>query len=103
MAATDGPAFISETLLRLSSLEQQVGKVSGIESNLSDLNQLAGTERLDQLINAKITAILATQGNTNRDNFPKWPILESKSIQNLGNISDSKSYRDWNRKLKKLH
>ena len=54
----------------------------------------------DTLIDSKISAILAVQGNQNRDSFPKWPILESKSIQNLGTVSDSKSYRDWNRKLK---
>ena len=57
---------------------------------------------LDALINSKITAILAAQGSTHRDkeSFSKWPILESKSVQNLGSVSDSKSYRDWNRKLK---
>ena len=97
MAATEGPQFISETLSRLTSLEQQQ---EGDRQSLGELNQFKAN--LDTILNSKISAILAAQGNQNRDrdSFSKWPILESKSVQNLGNVSDSKSYRDWNRKLK---
>ena len=104
MAATDGTQFISETLGRLTSLEQRGG---GIEAELLNMGAALGEmhqlhDNLDALINSKISAILAVQGGTQggRDSFPKWPILESKSVQNLGSVSDSKSYRDWNRKLK---
>ena len=115
MAASEGPAFIAETLGRLSSLEQQQlqqqqreqqqqlqqqQQADKIESLKAEVDQI--TANLDTVLNSKISAIFAAQGqqNKDRDSFQKWPILESKSVQNLGNISDSKSYRDWNRKLK---
>ena len=107
MAATDGPQFISETLARLTNLEQRVERIGGIETELTKVGTALGEMHqvnlnLDALINTKISAVLAAQGNTYRDreSFSKWPILESKSVQNLGSVSDSKSYRDWNRKLK---
>ena len=37
MAATDGPLFISETLGRLTSLEQRVERIGGIESELLNM------------------------------------------------------------------
>ena len=76
MAATEGPIFITETLGRLESLEQQVGRVGEIESRLNVVNQSLvevdqRTHNLDALFASKTSAFLATQGNSNLESFTK--------------------------------
>jgi hypothetical protein len=61
-------------------------------------------EAIEMLIDAKLrSAIIGMQPNErqsqSRPNSAK-PILESKAIQEIGKLTDAKSYRQWNKKMK---
>ncbi len=84
-------------------------KVSVIESKILEMEQqslqsLAALQSLEALksleatMDAKIKmAIHMTEGRS--QSFAK-PILESKAISEVGKLTDAKSYRPWNRKMK---
>ena len=62
------------------------------------------TETVQLLIDAKIrSAIIGMQPIERqpqaRQEHAK-PILESKAIQDIGKLTDAKSYRQWNKKMK---
>ena len=75
-------------------------------------NKYLSKEYMDPYIDSKIkTAFelaVLTQNQTsgssgNKDNQPglrKFPILECKSMANVGTLSDAKTYRSFNRKMK---
>ena len=61
-------------------------------------------EEIERLIDAKLrSAIVAMQPIERqpqaKQDFAK-PILESKAIQDVGKVTDAKSYRQWNKKMK---
>ena len=68
------------------------GRVNVIESKILEL------QSLEAIMDAKIkTAVHMTEGRS--QGFAK-PILESKAISEVGKLTDAKSYRPWNRKVK---
>ena len=59
-------------------------------------------EELERLIDAKLRSAIVAMQQTERQpqskqDFAK-PILESKAIQDVGKVTDAKSYRQWNKK-----
>ena len=90
--ATDGPAFINEVRMRLDRLEQWV------ENQIKNPPMYPTTA--EEVIDLKIrTAIAISGGGGKGDGYFK-PILESKAIQDIGKLTDAKSYRTWSRKMK---
>ena len=83
-----------------------VPSILAIESGLNKILPTAGNGGLDQWVDGKIkTAIEVTQlfsQSTSRQSHEpfKKPILESKAIQDVGSVTDSKSYRNFNRKMR---
>ena len=62
----------SETLARLTNLEQRAERIVGIETELTKVGTTLGEMHqmnlnLDALINSKISAVLAAQGNSHQD------------------------------------
>ena len=54
----------------------------------------------EQIVDAKIkTAIQMSDNGGKSQSFYK-PILESRAISEVGKLTDAKSYRPWNRKMK---
>ena len=61
-------------------------------------------ETVQLLIDAKIRSAIVGMQPSERQSQPKQdfakPILESKAIQDVGKLTDAKSYRQWNKKMK---
>ena len=123
MAAVSGEAFVQETRDRLSQLEAFmssnimpddgradrgiVPSIMAIETGLNKLLPAGSVGGLDSWVDGKIkTAIEVMQmvSKTSGTRAPyepfKKPILESKAIQDVGPLTDGKSYRNFNRKMR---
>ena len=83
--------------------QQQDQSMTAAESSITAVQSEVATIKVQMLsveaiIDAKIkTAIQMTEGKP--QGFFK-PILESKTISEVGKLTDAKSYRLWNRKPK---
>ena len=129
MAATDGQQFVEATNNRLQAIEaaianhvmpddgrtdrQIVSSVLWLESEVVDMNQRLSLNALNQMIDAKITTSFEllktlmnhTTSDTKVDGgkyncWSRMPILESKSMIDIGMLGDGKTYRAFNRKMK---
>ena len=68
------------------------GRVTVIESRILQL------QSLEAVVDAKIKTAIQ-MSDIKPQSFSK-PILESKAISEVGKLTDAKSYRPWNRKIK---
>ena len=61
-------------------------------------------EEIERLIDVKLRSAIVAMQPIERQSQPKQdfvkPILESKAIQDVGKVTDAKSYRQWNKKMK---
>ena len=94
----------------MTSVEELKSMLDGLKTSVENiLARVMDIEGLD--VQAKLDAISATfmavdqevtvlKGNiAARPNKGKKEILESKAIQNLGQMSNAKEYRQWNQRL----
>ena len=123
---TTGSDFVVSVTQRIEALEAQIQAMimpddgranrslpASILAIETGCNKYLSKEYMDPYVDSKIkTAFelaVLTQNQTggsnghkeNQTGLRKFPILECKSIANLGTLSDAKTYRSFNRKMKK--
>ena len=105
-------AIVQDVMRRMTNLETAMtirgadGQERPLVQSFVNLEQsvIAQTDTAQLPIDAKIkSAVLAIQtgekSSQPKQDFTK-PILESKAIQDIGKLTDAKSYRQWNKKMK---
>ena len=123
MAGVTGEAFVQQTNDRLLQLEVfmsnivmpddgrpdrgVVPSIMAIETGLNKILPAVNVGGLDSWVDGKIkTAIevmqLVSKQQADRKPYEKFKkhILESKAIQDVGQLTDSKSYRNFNRRMR---
>ena len=112
--AVSGEAFVTETNRRLETLETAVAaqpdgnvtlnlvktveaRVKAIEDSIS---KMVTPDKLDLILEAKLTTLKFMNDKKQSGDFHRKPILESKAVSDVDKLTDAKSYRPFNRKLK---
>ena len=113
--AVSGETFVLETNRRLETLETAVAaqpdgnvtlnlvktveaRVKAIEDSIS---KMMTPDKLDLILEAKLTTLKFMDDKKKSSNdFFKKPILESKAVSDVDKLSDAKSHRPFNRKMK---
>ena len=103
-------AAVQEVMRRVTNLETAMtirgsdGQERPLAQSFVNLEQsvIAQTDTVQLLIDAKIrSAMVAMQPgekqSQTKQEYAK-PILESKAIQDIGKLTDAKSYRQWNKR-----
>ena len=123
MAGTDGQQFLEATNNRLQAIEAAIANhvmpddgrtdrqiqssVLWMENEIMNLNNRLNVDALNQVIDAKISTafellqtVISNQTTTDTtiragsDNrWHRMPVLESKSIMDIGKLEDGKTYR----------
>ena len=113
MTAT-GEAFVAETNRRLEGMESAVATqpdgnvtvnrltnvetmVKAIEDRISNM---VTSDTLEIILNAKLSTMQFMSDKKQSGDFHRKPILESKAVSDVDKLTDAKSYRPFNRKLK---
>jgi len=125
MATTDGQQFVEATNNHLHSIEAAIANhvmpddgrtdrqiqssVLWMENEVMKLNNRLNVDALNQVIDAKISTafellktVISNQITTDTRSDNRWhrmPVLESKSMIDIGTLEDGKSYRAFNRKM----
>ena len=112
--AVSGEAFVTETNRRLETLETAVAtqpdgsvtlnlltsvdaRVKAIEDKI---NSMVTSDTLEVILDAKLSMLKFMNDKKQSGDFHRKPILESKAVSDVDKLTDAKSYRPFNRKLK---
>ena len=113
MAAT-GEAFVADTKRRLDVLESAVAAqpdgnvtlnlVNAVEARVKaiedSISKMMTPDKIDLILEAKLTTLKFMNDKKQSGDFHRKPILESKAVSDVDKLTDAKSYRPFNRKLK---
>ena len=72
-------------------------RVKAIEDTIS---KMVTPDTLDLILEAKLKTVIFMNDKKQSGDFHRKPILESKAVSDVDKLSDAKSYRPFNRKLK---
>ena len=114
MAVASGEAFVSETNRRLETLEtavaaqpdgnQTLSLVKTVEERVKaiedKLKNMVTSDTFEVILDAKLSTLKFMNDKKQSGDFYRKPILESKAVSDVDKLSDAKSYRPFNRKLK---
>ena len=107
---------LSEVQQRLTNVEASLtiqgtnGNTRSLTQSFIDLETWAWpqlnrppitVETVEMLIDAKLRTAMSGMQSAERpmqSERPMQPILESKAIQEIGKLTDAKSYRQWNKR-----
>ena len=109
-----GESFVTDTNRRLDVLESTVAaqpdgnvtlnlvttieaRVKAIEDTIS---KMVTPDTLDLILEAKLKTVIFMKDKKQSGDFHRKPILESKAVSDVDKLTDAKSYRPFNRKLK---
>ena len=113
--AASGEAFVTETNRRLETLEtavaaqpdgnQTLNLTTSVEARIKVIEaQIAKSvtnDTIELILQARMkTMMFMSDKKQSSNEFFKKPILESKAVSDVEKLSDAKSYRPFNRKLK---
>ena len=92
---------MEEIVARVKTIEGAMAnaesRVLAIEAAIaSTVNQTT----METIIDAKIKTAIQMSDNGGKSQMFYKPILESRAISEVGKLTDAKSYRPWNRKMK---
>ena len=114
MVGASGEAFVSETNRRLETLEtavaaqpdgnQTLSLVKTVEERVKaiedKLKNMVTSDTFEVILDAKLSTLKFMNDKKQSGDFHRKPILESKAVSDVDKLTDAKSYRPFNRKLK---
>ena len=112
--AASGEAFVGETNRRLETLETAVAaqpdghltlnlmtsvemRVKAIEDKIISM---VTSDTLEIILDAKLNTLKFMSDKKQSGDFHRKPILESNAVSDVDRLTDAKSYRPFNRRLK---
>ena len=90
-----------ESITRLDGARPINQAVSDLEAFVRPQvdNPPVNKQEIDDLLNAKISMAISMRGKGDDYSYKK-SVLEGKALQDVGEVIDAKTYRQWNRKMK---
>ena len=112
--AASGEAFVTETNRRLETLESAVATqpdgnvtlnlMTSVEVRVKQIEDkilsMVTSDTLELILDAKLNTLKFMSDKKQSGDFHRKPILESNAVGDVDKLTDAKSYRPFNRKLK---
>ena len=112
--AASGEAFVTETNRRLETLESGVATqpdgnvtlnlMTSVEVRVKQIEDkilsMVTSDTMELILDAKLNTLKFMSDKKQSGDFHRKPILESNAVSDVDRLTDAKSYRPFNRKLK---